>query len=359
MNTLFVANGNDGQLGQISLFVDSLRDKNKGNYSGDILIISTALSENVQQHLKSRGIKICSSPLPEITENWSFRHKIIAFEMAQAKGGWLRCFLRSGSKGSFRKKISDWLFRADIYALVFARRFFPKLRQKMEAGFDLWHRKHFSKFVLFNYFKQGGEVPDKIVMCDADMIFQRDVAALLDGILPGVVYYGDEVEPMLPASQGGSPVYESNEWAIEHNFPHAKLLSMGSNTHEANVGFFCGDGATIVQMMNRWRELIFAESLRELLVCERLAFWHEQDFFRLLRDMKEIPFQAVGTDVIVHACHKGSDLIERNPEGVFVKKDTQVAPVIVHFAGGVWRRYADIAAIYTSPPAKILSENKL
>ena len=64
-----VFNANTPQVAAAKLFINSLRDKKRGNYKGDIWVISTALSAKCKRILESEDVKYFTSPMSYL-DSW-------------------------------------------------------------------------------------------------------------------------------------------------------------------------------------------------------------------------------------------------------------------------------------------------
>ncbi len=357
---LVVINGNDGQLPQIYLFLKTLRDPDKGAFLGEVAVVSTELSAPAVRWLEARKVQVFQKRITRVLDHWPLWRKIAAFEKARKvvykepfppkrqRFQILSYFLAQGD----REEWVLWVAKAYWMCSWFDTYLHTELRQE----FDLWHRKHLSKLNVIPLLDSQPNRWRKVMVCDSDMIFQGPVDALFSQVPEGKICIREEVEPLIPEEQGGSPVTGSNQWAIDKSFSWAKSLQMGAHAHEVNVGVFLGSYETVLQRMKEWETLMFDRRHAILWTCHRRFFWHEQDFFRLLRDLTPNGFFPLGPEWILHGCGKGVDLVEQLGDDSFAIRDKGVKPVIMHFAGGVWRQFQRIQNVYNTKFETILNE---
>lgn len=354
MKNLIVFNGNDGQAPQAKLFIDTLRDPSKGAYEGDIAIISTELSPDFVSWYESQGIIVFQRRVVEVLDQWKPWLDVAIFEHIRVnkRVRYTRpkeFLISKYTKGDLEKRYSLLQKVFKLWA-----KFSPSWRKQLQREFDIWHRKHMSKLNVIP-FLQGNEGRwGRVMLCDADMVFQRPVSELFEKIEANKIYEAEELEPMIPLKDGGSPVYGSNVITKKHYPEWAELIELGADArHEVNVGVFLGDYDTVLQSAIDWRSLMLEKGYEWLFYCHIDDFLHEQDFFRLLRDQNKEKFVNVGLDMIYHGCNAAQHDIMLDGQQ-FVRKSNGTIPVIMHFAGGVWKDFAHIEEIYSKPASQVI-----
>ncbi len=98
--------------------------------------------------------------------------------------------------------------------------------------------------------------------------------------------------------------------------------------------------------MIEWKELMLRGGLEELFVLHTEDFWHEQDFFRLLHDTTPERFRAAGKDLVDHCVHAAAADIEESGPRDFAIRGSATRPVLIHFAGGFWRKFPSVMRLY-------------
>lgn len=287
-NTLHVA--------QANLMIDSLFDPGKGNFFGDLWVISTHLSSQCQEFLESRGIRFLVNPLLSL-QQWEYR-KDIARSQPEYRNG----------------------------------------RLSEEDAFLLYRNKRMSKLITCDWVKKFGARYDGVALCDNDLYFQRDVNELFAETVqvnPNVLWYWQEENKILP----GSDLWIKNlHYARLHN---TDGIDFGA--HEINIGF-------VISSPNLLYD-IFYRVKNNFLNCKIELFrdhkWHDQDLVRLIRGQDPKMFQLFEEGNVLHLCNGGEKLVDEvNPQEFYHKK-TGEKPRIIHFAGGAWRPFDSIASSYT------------
>jgi hypothetical protein len=354
MKDLIVFNGNDGQAPQAKLFIETLRDPSKGAFDGDIAIISTALSPEYVAWYESQGVLVFQRRVVEVLDEWKHWLDIAIFEHVRVNKRvryyrpW-EFLISKYTKGDLARR----------YALLqkvfkFCAKISPQWRKKLHDEFEIWHRKHMSKLNIIPFLESHGKRWDRVMLCDADMVFQGQAKCLFERVEPGKICVAEELEAMVPMGEGGSPVYGSNVITREQYPEWRDLIELGPDArHEVNVGVFLGDYDTVLQTALDWRALMLESGYEWLFYCHIDDFLHEQDFFRLLRDRDKNKFVDLGLDLIYHGCN-AARLDISFEEDRFTRKSNGVVPVLMHFAGGIWKDFPVVEKPYSTSSSQVI-----
>ena len=356
MKDLVVFNGNDGQAAQAKQFIESLRDPKRGSFKGDIVIISTQLSPKVRSWYEAMGVIVFERRIVEVLDRWASWLDIAAFEHARLSVNQKVRYGKNQEKLLYKLVKNDRIERCALLKKIFKvyAWFNPRWKQRLREEFDIWHRKHLSKLNLIPLLESNRASWSRVLVCDVDMVFQRPVALLFDQVQVGKVLIAEEIEPMIPKEEGGSPVYGSNVIVREKYPEWSECVELGEGARrEVNVGVFLGARDTVLDTAKEWRSLMLSSGYESLFFCHIYDFFHEQDFFRLLRDKYKDKFIDVGLNYIYHGCNAGIRDIEYK-EGIFSRVSNNETPVIMHFAGGVWKQFEHINAEYLKPVDAII-----
>jgi hypothetical protein len=225
----------------------------------------------------------------------------------------------------------------------------PLIFDRLEQSFRTYRNKHFSKLLLRSFLRNSGQNYDRMILCDADMIFQTKIARVFDQLNDDRIWVGNEVNSIVP----GTHIYGSNEQAKK--FDIYERLSFGKDAHELNVGFVAGQVTAIATWMEDWQQLMFESGLEGLFTCHPEYYWHEQDFCRLLRDMDPGRFGVFGPELLVHVCNHGDRLLTETESRVFCLKETGEPPVVIHFCGGSWKAHEGLKREYERTREDVLN----
>lgn len=366
MNNLVIFNANDGQLPQVDLFLKTLKDPRLGDFNGDICLITTIVSKEVEDYLVSKDVIVFQYPLgKELWRELPFARLLAAYEQKKTNYNttiekFYRRLCRIPYSGillqrkiikSFIDNVSQKQLLKDALNIVKKSLKDKNIEMNLYDEFDLYMRKHFSKLNLFKYLEHVDKKYDNILLTDADMIFQKPVSEIFDKVEDGKIYIENEMEPLTP--NGGSPVYGSNLRAI--HLPIYKYIQYGKDAFEVNVGIVLGKANAMHDYLQKWKSLMFDSGYEELFYCHKVDFWHEQDYFRLLRDMNKDVFVNIGKEYFYHAVHSASKHIVEIEPLVFKMKDNNIKPYIVHFAGGYWKYFRSVRMNYEKSINEILN----
>lgn len=353
---LVVFNGNDPQAGQIDLLVRSLRDPARGDFTGKVLLITTGISDALREHLARFDVEVFTSTMDEMRSK-PLARVLGAYELIKSDPG-----VRSLGRRLARFNLRPSRFKPALTRFVeryeerratgCARRCrAPSGRayteEQLADSFDLYLRKHFTKLILVEAFAEVGASCERTLLLDSDILFQGPVRKIFDAIQPNRLLVEYEKEPI----SGDHHIARSNRCAKEHKFYPS--LRFGDDAHELNVGFVGGFTGFLRSQLEVWRALMFDSGAEDLFICHTVAFWHEQDFFRLQHDLNPDHFSAAGKHLVYHAVHSAADDIEETGPLEFRLKADGVAPCLVHFAGGYWKRFGSVEAAYTRGTAQL------
>ncbi|WP_170756212.1 glycosyltransferase [Ruegeria lacuscaerulensis] len=290
-----VFTANTMHVAQANLMIESLFDPEKGNFNGDLWVISTHLSAGCQEYLESRGIRFLINPLTSF-QNWKYRRDI------------------ARSQPEF-------------------------LRGKLEEddAFLLYRNKRMSKLIINDWVEKFGRNYDAVALCDNDLYFQRDINDLFHRTAqsdPDALWYWQEENRNLPGT---------NLWMKNAHYSRLHASDgLDFGQHEINIGFVISSPRTMRSIFRRV-EALFSSCHIELF---RDCLWHDQDLVRLIRAQDPKLFRLFEEGDVLHLCNGGENLLdERSPQEFFHKK-TKEKPYVVHFAGGAWRGYRSIAPSY-------------
>ena len=197
MRCAIVFTANTLHVAQANLMIESLFDPARGNFKGDLWVISTHLTKRCQQFLDSRGIRYLINPLSEM-QDWPYREQI-----ARAQPEFI-----SGSLG-------------------------------VDDAFLVYRNKRMSKLIINDWVNKFGQDYDSIALADNDLYFQRDVNELFKKTVasPHSVWYWHEENKNLPGT---------NLWV--KNFHYARFHDVSSvdfGEHEINIGFIISSPRTM------------------------------------------------------------------------------------------------------------------
>ena len=290
-----VFTANTMHVAQANLMIDSLFGPEKGNFQGDLWVISTHLSERCQEYLESRGIRYLINPLNSF-QSWKHRREIARSQPEYLDG-----------------KLGE------------------------DEAFLLYRNKRMSKLIICDWVEKFGEHYDAIALCDNDLYFQRDVNELFAKtakVNDKVVWYWQEENKNLPGT---------NLWI--KNFHYARLHdidSMDFGEHEINIGFIISSPKVMRSVFQRVERLFSSCNVELFRDCR----WHDQDLVRVIRAQDPHLFKLFEEGDVLHLCNGGQTLVtERSPQEFYHKKTNQ-KPYITHFASGAWKPFTSIAASY-------------
>ncbi|MBC2606929.1 hypothetical protein [Pelagicoccus albus] len=329
---------------QLKAFYETLRSERKGNFKGDICILSTSLTKPVQDFLSRDGIKYHIDPI-EFLFSSSLAKKIGLFEHVRNVVNTAfqsTCHHLSPYSDIAAQRCKE-VAAISLFSRAIANREHTRIWQVTgKALFETYRNKHFSKLGILSLFDSIRNDYDKILLCDGDMIFQRPVSELFELVNDDRAYVGDEINSITP----GTGIYRSNRLAARlHPKKLSKDLSMGPNAHELNVGVILSRTNRMEQLMNEWKSIMFENGIEDLFYAHPSDFWHEQDYMRLLRDMNPEKFCNLPTTSLMHLCNQGNTVL-REENGLFKMKSNEVLPTIVHFPGASWKNYHNIKSYY-------------
>lgn len=356
-NNLVIVNANDPQLVNLVPYIESLLAEDRGNFKGDIVVVTTGMSGGVKAKLSSFGATVFENVLSDVLDA-PFSKQVGAYEIAKRSlanrnGLMWRALRRIGLS-----KPAHEIAQERLHAFVKKAEGDSAFMNTLEDEFELYHRKHFTKLNAYHYWKSiDTGTYSSVLLTDADMVFQNDVSRLFDFIEEqnGYFYYEDEMVPLLrcPFNQEGY-VHLSGSHMLAETTKYKDQLKFGEGYSECNVGIVGVKAEFFEKWITEWKELMWDKDLYWLFTADPTLFWHEQDFFRLQRDLHDDDAIKFGKDIVCHAVGAMGHEIEEFGEMKYRFKSTKVEPTIVHFAGGSWKRYPSINAKYKANPKDLI-----
>jgi glycosyltransferase involved in cell wall biosynthesis len=293
--TAILFTANSPQLREADLFIDSLLDESKGNFKGDLWVISTGLSNRAKAYLRARGVKYYINPLTYAykLKNWQ--------EIAKAQPQYAR------AKG-------------------------PE-NERLAAGFSAYRNKRMSKLIVLDWVRLFGDKYDYMVLCDNDLYVQKDVHNLFEKMPrnPEAIWYWREE-------------YESlNSTIIQRQNFHYKRLQdptpLFLDDKEINIGFIMGKPKRFVGLFSQLKNL-FYHLHTELLIAHG---WQDQALTRIIRAHSPEMFHLFDEGDIVHLCNGGRHTVVEHQSMNFIHVSTKNKFTIVHFAAGKQKYFPPIS----------------
>lgn len=293
--TAIVFTANTPHLAHASLMLDSLRDEDKGNFQGDIWVISTGLTVRAQNFLDSLGVKYLINNLSSLDEwkNWR--------QVAE-------------SSPQYEELISE-----------------KSREESLRLAFEAYRNKRMSKFIILDWVEKFGDSYDFIALCDNDLYFQKDIHILFEQYYKqesDKIYYWQEENEILPGT---------SLWNKDFHYSYRYDVSdLNFGTNEINIGFIMGSPNMIYQVFSDVRRGFFNLDI-ELFAKYG---WHDQDLVRLNRAQYPERYTLIQEGMIVHLCNGGTKVVEERYPQEFYHLKTGKKPYVIHFAGGAWDPYA-------------------
>lgn len=303
--TAIIFTANTPHVAHANLMLDSLLDEAKGNFSGDIWVISTGLSDRAKNYLDCRGVKYLVSTLSSVYE-WKDWRRI-----AEAQPEYKELIKRNNKEDS------------------------------LKLAFESYRNKRMSKLIILDWIEKFGENYDFVALGDNDLYFQKDIHELFDKAYttsPDTLHYWQEESEITVGS-----------WLWKKDFHYSRfydVTNLDFGKHEINIGFILGKPVTLKQVFENVKKSFFTLNT-ELFIRH---FWHDQDLVRLDRARYPERYTLVDEGAIVHLCASGDTVIEEKYPTEFVHRKTSEKPYIIHFAGGMWKKYPSIKDTYTVDP---------
>jgi len=293
--TAIIFTANSPQLKEADLFIDSLFDENKGNFKGDLWVISTGLNDRAKQYLKARDVKYYVNPMNEVFDlrNWE--------RIARAQPEYSRA---TGTEN-----------------------------ERLRTAFFTYRNKRMSKLILLDWARLFADNYDYVVMCDNDLYIQNDIHVLFEKVLhnPEAIWYWREEYPSLQST------------IIQRQNFHYKRLQEPTpvfmDDNEINIGFLLGRPSNMVKLFSDIKT-IFYRLNTELL--ERHG-WQDQAITRVIRAYEPGRFQLFDEGDIVHLCNGGRHTVKESPSMDFLHVKTKQKFTVVHFASGKQKYFPPIS----------------
>lgn len=346
---LICLNANDPQLPQVELFLRTLRDPNRGAFTGDVCVLTTGVSDATKRYLERQGVQVFENELSQLFD-LAFWRSIAGYELYKRiplPRTIMR--LRWVLSESWHDRLKAYWIRIGSQLTAWRSLRNPDLDAELAQEFRVYRDKHFSKLNILHFLNGSDPQYDNVMLCDGDMIFQRPVQVLFALVEDNRIYVGEEVNSITP----GTHIHGSNQEAQGSKIH--QYLRYGEGAHELNVGFLLGRAHALLHRLIEWKRLMFESNLEWLFRTHPVYCWHEQDFMRLQRDMNPDHYCTLLPHHIVHTCNLGDGFIQETAPLVFQLREGGERPTVVHFCGGTWRSYTSVAAEYQRTVADVLA----
>ena len=303
--TAILFTANTPHLAHANLMLDSLLDSKKGNFKGDIWVISTGLSERAKNYCDSRNINYYINPLNSLFDwnNW--------WKIAESQPEF-NIFLKTKDRNT-----------------------------SLREAFEIYRNKRMSKLILLDWVNKFGDNYDYIALGDNDLYFQKDIHKLFEMAYEknrNKIFYWQEENEITVGS-----------WLWRKNFQYTKFYdttNLDFGKHEINIGFILGRPDTLFKVFSNVKKYFFSLNI-ELFTR---FFWHDQDLVRLDRATNPDRYELLPPGEIVHLCNGGENVILEKEPSEFYHIVTEKKPYIIHFAGGAWKKYLSIKDTYLVDP---------
>lgn len=301
--TAIIFKANDLQVAQADLFIRSLRDPDKGNFQGDLWVVSTGLSNDARCFLEANDIHYIVNSMPEF-ETWPHKAAVAKAQPMYAD------LMRKGQETPGRC---------------------------LTLAFNSYRNKRMHELVVVDWVEMVGNRYDFIALCDCDMYVQSNIHALFTQCWESdseLFYYAAEEYEILP----GSPLWRKDF----HYLRLTPAQSIDFGRHEINIGLVIGRPRTLHRVFQ------LAKSYYWTLPGELFSrySWHDQDLVRLIRAQHPEWFKEYADGSVVHMCNGGQTTIEERHAMDFIHNRTQKRPIVVHFAGGAWKNIPSVKPQY-------------
>ncbi len=303
--TAIIFTANTPHLAHANLMIESLRDKDRGNFQGDLWVISTGLSERAKNFCDSNNIKFLISNLASLYNRWNNWDKIARAQPEYAEN----------------KNMEEG--------------------RRLKTAFEAYRNKRMSKLIILDWIRKFGEKYDFIALGDNDLLFQRDIHSLFEQEFEAsrdTIHYCQEEYDISVGS-----------YLWNKDFHFARLMDSSElrwPANEINIGFILGTPHAMETLFRAVEKSFFDIDI-SLFIEYR---WHDQDLVRVELAKSPRLFKRMKEGTIVHLCAGGDKaVIEKEPH-VFYYKPTGEKPYIIHFAGGLWKQYPSVRSTYEVNP---------
>ncbi|MCM1175028.1 MAG: glycosyltransferase [Blautia sp.] len=303
--TAIIFTANTPHLAHANLMIDSLRDKERGNFQGDLWVISTGLSDRAKNYCDSNDIKFLVNNLSSL-EQWS-NWKNIAKAQPEYK--------------EYRKTKSEEV--------------------SLRNAFEAYRNKRMSKLIILDWIKKFGDKYDFIALGDNDLFFQKDIHILFEEEYDNSrekIHYSEEEYEILPGS-----------WLWNKDFHYSRLADtseMDWGKHEINIGFILGTPG----VMKKLFEMVKQDFYNLDIALFTQFNWHDQDLVRVVRARHSEMFYLMEKGKIAHLCAGGDTSVEERYPLEFYYKKNDTKPYVIHFADGMWKKYPGLSSAYKVEP---------
>lgn len=312
--TAILFTANTPHLAHANLMLDSLRDPQKGNFQGDIWVISTGLSDRAKNFLDSQNIKYLVNVLNSLYQ-WDKWEKI-----AEAQPEY------KNVKGMHSRE------------------------ERLRYAFEAYRNKRMSKLILLDWVEKFGDQYDFIALGDNDLYFQKDIHNLFQTAYenhPDQISYWQEEN-----------VISVGSWLWKKDFHYSRYYDISEldfGAHEINIGFILGKPQVLANVFQDVKKSFYNIHI-DLLTKHS---WHDQDLVRLNRAKHPGNYALLPEGDIIHLCNGGNQVMMEKYSTEFYHVKTEEKPYIIHFAGGAWKNYPSIKDTYLVDPDWVYFDNEV
>ncbi|MBE5834335.1 MAG: glycosyltransferase family 2 protein [Butyrivibrio sp.] len=310
IRTALVFTANTPHLACANLMLESLNDKSRGNFKGDIWVITTGLSIKAKNYLDSMGIYYLENHLQEIN-NWKYKN-----DVAKAQPEYEELTYEEIVQGKTEE-------------------------DKIQEAFEVFRNKRMSKLIILDWYKKVGNNYDFVALCDNDLFFQQDLNVLMEK------YYSNDPDKLYYWQEENENIVNTWLWKKDYYYSQyhdATELDFGK--HEINIGFIMASPRILYEAFSQVKKGFF--SLNIQLFTQHS--WHDQDLIRLDRAKHPNRYKLIDEGEVVHICNGGMKVIEERYPHAFYNIKTGTMPYVIHFAGGNWKLYWSVKHSYLTNP---------
>ena len=166
MKSAVIIKANDAQVFYSKLFIESLRDKNRGNYTGDIWIISTGLSNAAKYYAYENDIRVYVNEMRDL-RNWKHFEPV------------------AKAQDLFKYKVDN------------------NYDNLLYESFKTYRNKRMSEFNIIGWSENFGNEYDIVAMCDCDILIQNDFNYIFEHCINTAkdkIYYQKEYNSIAPGT---------------------------------------------------------------------------------------------------------------------------------------------------------------
>ena len=330
MNAIFF-NTDDACIPRAWLLLHSIR--NHGQFQGDIVCVSTSLSNSSIRYLEQNGVICFVRPFESIDFNRiasNLGEELLRYSPFLGHASRKLDELRGELSES---NLTSWLFR--LYEEYWSS-------IKLLATRSLFDRM-FSKILVADFLEQNGSKYEKVLVLDSDVIVQGPLESVFREMIEGKIALSFQLEEAYP---GHHAYYKNAAFSKQRGQAVRRLKNEPTG---GVLGGFAGD----VQGM--YRDIWNVITDETYLKCFNHCLWDE-DIIRehFLRNNDR--FSAFPERCVVNLSNHFHKAFESEPfEWFRVKpKESQEYPTLVHFNAGSYGAFDRIREVYESSAAQVL-----